>query len=540
MLLRVSKSLLCLLLGWIILCPCTAKSETTVSQAEEASMPGGGSVTPSCPIYQLKFALDMDHWWDTGGFIAGPNSSPECLSGVFTDVTKECNKRITEWWALDDCVAMSLVSSSAARRCYREELGISIPSPKWTAAATTTTSDPYCGRNVLYEQATVYLNGECQSISSPSDADTAAACAVGTYQWLYSPISLLWEDTADLEEGMTIASFPLDPGRPSGWYLWKASDKAPLLVYDPARTKRITSAFQLFGKWAFGGKRMASAKQRPDEAQPWENGFQALSFLDRDGDRKLSGPELEPLALWFDADRDGVSQENEVKTLDEAGVVNIYFTPDREDKVTGSVYADRGYDRIVDGRSVTGTAVDWFTDGADSRSQLISKLFAQSTGVEMMKPGIGEPDVKPPVQAPPTKAVDMRTNVSGLWQWSVEKKALADAKRDKPPQGYFTFSDKGDGLITGHSYLEIPFDKDRAPNAKRMVVMHTFKGTKEVNASGQVVLTFTLTTKEGTVIRNRAVMSADGRQLINATSTASAAYNGKPGSVTYSWTASRS
>ena len=41
--------------------------------------------------------------------------------------------------------------------------------------------------------------------------------------------------------------------------------------------------------------------------------LRSLALLDTNHDGKLSGKELDALALWFDKNRDGVSQPGEVK-----------------------------------------------------------------------------------------------------------------------------------------------------------------------------------------------------------------------------------
>src|SRR5262249_10221570 len=148
---------------------------------------------------------------------------------------------------------------------------------------------------------------------------------------------------------VTITSFPLQPGKTGRSYLWKASAKAPLLVYDPSHEGKITSAFQLFGDWTFGGKKVASLDMSSVPSVKWENGYEALQTLDREHDGVLSGAELEPLALWFDTNRDGVSQPGEVKTLAQAGVTKIFVTPDRKDELTGAVHASTGYERVING-----------------------------------------------------------------------------------------------------------------------------------------------------------------------------------------------
>ena len=82
-----------------------------------------------------------------------------------------------------------------------------------------------------------------------------------------------------------------------GWL----TDKAAWLVWDPRGTGRIESGFQMFGSvtWiAF-----------------WENGYLPLGALDDDGDGKLVGDELKGLALWRDANANGISDAGEVKPL---------------------------------------------------------------------------------------------------------------------------------------------------------------------------------------------------------------------------------
>src|SRR5690606_41632977 len=57
----------------------------------------------------------------------------------------------------------------------------------------------------------------------------------------------------------------------------------------------------------------------------------ALGTLDADGDGQISGEELKPLALWFDENRDGVSQAGEVRPVVEAGVTALFYQPDRRE-----------------------------------------------------------------------------------------------------------------------------------------------------------------------------------------------------------------
>jgi hypothetical protein len=85
--------------------------------------------------------------------------------------------------------------------------------------------------------------------------------------------------------------------------------RAGWLVHDRAATGRIDSALQLFGGvtfWMF-----------------WENGYEALASLDDNGDGELAGAELQDLALWVDADSDGLSDAGEVRPLAAHGIVSL-------------------------------------------------------------------------------------------------------------------------------------------------------------------------------------------------------------------------
>jgi tetratricopeptide (TPR) repeat protein len=81
------------------------------------------------------------------------------------------------------------------------------------------------------------------------------------------------------------------------------------LVYDRERSGKIESALQLFGNvtfWMF-----------------WQHGYEPLSALDDNRDGELRGAELEGLAIWCDANSNGISEAGEVKPLSEYGIVAL-------------------------------------------------------------------------------------------------------------------------------------------------------------------------------------------------------------------------
>lgn len=186
----------------------------------------------------------------------------------------------------------------------------------------------------------------------------------------------MWEPGARLHYGATAVMFKLNPHLERPWTVWKASAEAPLLVYDPRHTGEIISAQQLFGEWAFGGQRVASANSHI-VPQPWQNGFDALATLDRNGDKQLTEAELEPLALWFDANRNAISEPGEVRSAKEVGLLRLAVTPNKNDAVAQTVTATNGFDRSVPAGIVSGDMVDWWSPVAASPAQLVSQFLTE-------------------------------------------------------------------------------------------------------------------------------------------------------------------
>ena len=113
---------------------------------------------------------------------------------------------------------------------------------------------------------------------------------------------------ADLVNRTASVRFDADgSGEQKNWS-WLSRDAA-WLVYDQKQSGHITSALQLFGNvtfWLF-----------------WENGYQALATLDDNADGQLTGTELRHLALWRDANANGISEAGEVTPVSAAGIVAL-------------------------------------------------------------------------------------------------------------------------------------------------------------------------------------------------------------------------
>ncbi|MDX1918084.1 MAG: hypothetical protein SFT81_02955 [Candidatus Caenarcaniphilales bacterium] len=182
------------------------------------------------------------------------------------------------------------------------------------------------------------------------------------------PVSLKWSDE---QFGASVSQFPLNPKYLNKWFIWRASAAQPLLVYDPAHTGEITSAEQLIGNYSFG--------------KHWENGYLALASLDLNHDHQLTSHELDDLGLWFDSNRDGVSQSSEVKSLTDLKVVRIYFKNYQTDYLNGELNLKIGFKRVVRGNIISGESYDWASAGAYANktdAERILRFMAEDPGNE--------------------------------------------------------------------------------------------------------------------------------------------------------------
>ena len=129
--------------------------------------------------------------------------------------------------------------------------------------------------------------------------------------------------------------------RAQGWL----TPDAAWLVWDPERRGDIRSGFDLIGQrtWAVF----------------WSDGFEAMRSLDDNRDGELVGAELEGLALWRDADSDGLSDPGEVLPLASHGIAALAVRGARERE--DLLVAPAGV-RLNDGR--TRPLYDW-TPGLD-------------------------------------------------------------------------------------------------------------------------------------------------------------------------------
>ena len=126
-----------------------------------------------------------------------------------------------------------------------------------------------------------------------------------------TPIAVPLTDGLRAEDLLDTAASVRFDADGSGWrhsWTW-LKPNAAWLVFDPSGRGEITSALQLFGSvtfWMF-----------------WQDGYQALSALDNDRNGRLEGNELAGLALWHDANSNGVSDAGEVRSVGAHGITAI-------------------------------------------------------------------------------------------------------------------------------------------------------------------------------------------------------------------------
>ena len=402
--------------------------------------------------------------------------------------------------------------------------------PEWVRNFIYNVIDVYKSKPIVMD--TVFIDSQCNFISQEQAGEM---CGELNVNWMYTPISLIFDDSVDLNREIKLTQFPLEIGQKDKWYTWKASDKAPLLVYDPEGKGKIESAKNLFGQWAFGGKQniknyKISLKSERLNPEPWKDGFEALASLDINNDKKLTENELKDIYLWFDTNSNGISEDGEVRTLENVGVLSISVTYDKVDKVTGDKIALSGYERKIGERIFTGKSVDWYAKSYNSEADAVNESFAFSEEInsDKFKVKISQTEYT----YTPAK-FNQKTNISGGWIWKVEKKKGAPDL----PGGLLTFNDSALG-ITGKSVIQVPLKrKDR--KASGVLKMLPLIGEKELNNS-EPIIKFKVISDNGTETKSEAKLSADGKTLNGKTfAKIKVSDQADPIDISYTWVAER-
>ena len=388
------------------------------------------------------------------------------------------------------------------------------------------------GGEYTCHDGTVYFDHECRLVSL-AQAGAAGCSTVGTMsiEWLRgTPISLIFSTASSPLKTSTLVSFPLEPNQPNARWHWYGSSDAPVLVYDPEHSGKITSAHQLFGAWTFGGKRVAALA--PQKTTAWKNGFEALAQLDNDGDGTISSGELEPLGLWFDENRDAISQEGEVRTLKEVGIESLKVTYDTVDSKTGDVISSVGYTRRVDGKLVSGPSVDWITRGGSSNKDLVlGSILENSPAIQNDTAALGsvleENSRAEDTLIKSAAALKAHTAITGTWMVRIDG--------DKPEEGLSSILmfNGGEGKeLSGLTLIEM--GTSTAGKSARSVRFSGFNGTIEMAKNSNVKLSFTTITKDAQ-IESEAVLDSDHKLMKGS----SAAKRLDGITTHYTWTAKK-
>ncbi len=485
-----------------------------------------------CEFYQVdaRFYDDGDGFEHNTSMFRHVSGGPltqlynlQCLRDIFT----YCGVPETETPTMigfeifrDDCIFLEMAKiagmncgamSSEALRCAREGIRCKHVSSQVRGNCE--------GRSV-----TILFDSQCQRYEPTADD---AACGRYAATGLYSPISLLWDTDSSITDFYNVVNFPMNPHRPAQWHTWRASGKSPLLVYDPKHLGLVTSGAQLFGEWTFGGKSFASLKGMIDgtDRSSWKNGYEALAQLDRNGDRKISGTEIAPLALWFDRNQDAVSQPGEVVSARDAGLKSLSLDHEPFNPVTQAIHARLGYEREIGGEVVAGESVDWYGETSASKIEMVLREQAR---VALTNELNSESDT-----AAPTRGADVRFN--GMWEWKLDGDTRVDAQA--PTKGLLHLAfDEETGQVSGSSFAQAPI-QDKAGRKLLKVTRLSVEGA----AKGDREIRFRIYDGKRRVAESTAVLSADGKELRGE---AVSRVVKSPGSdetnkVSYRWTAHR-
>lgn len=223
-----------------------------------------------------------------------------------------------------------------------------------------------------------FMDSECRYRQNITGAELCGFAGVAV-----SPISLVFDESSALDADMTVVDFSIDLNKPGSFSLWKGSDKAPLLVYDPERSGNVATAARLFGNYTFGGRASDIAQVKLDsriDRPVWSNGYEALGLLDSDHDGRIAKAELEPLSLWFDKNRDARFDVGEVQSLASVGITALYYHNPLGQPGSKDIGLEVGYERVVEGRVVHGRSVDWFGETFSSKAEAAQALGAMFSG----------------------------------------------------------------------------------------------------------------------------------------------------------------
>jgi hypothetical protein len=239
-------------------------------------------------------------------------------------------------WMLEQCSRFDakLANPDSALDEYRKAYNLALPGDlkKMTIAPFETLIAEEAGKSmveILKGRPSPKTQAEIAQIQRNVDTMSKRPRAI-------TPVIFACNGNGELVSSSRVR-FDLDGFGEGRKWTWVTSS-ACILVWDPDRTGRITSGRQLFGTvtwWMF-----------------WRNGYEPLAALDDNRDGKLSGTELAGIAVWRDANANGVSDPGEVVPVETWGITGIVVRG--TDWIKGGIH-------FSDGRRVD--SFDWVADG---------------------------------------------------------------------------------------------------------------------------------------------------------------------------------
>ena len=375
---------------------------------------------------------------------------------------------------VDTCIASTL----------QTQYGMGGLTSKGKTVVNGVTGDLYQGSALLYKDCRPVEPWKQQLLKE-------AKCSVAisaTFNEFTSPVSLLWSSDVKIRDVASRSKFPLNPAEAGKWFVWRGSGLTPLVIWDPGKSGFVLGAEQLFGTHTWG--------------KEWKHGYEPLATLDKDSNGWLEGDELKEISLWFDFNQDGISDKGEVKDLKDVGVTALGVKVTATDEKNGEVHAAKGFRRTVNGATIEGASVDWFSGAEDGRF-----------GMEVLDDNSLQV-AKNIDQATMSTAFDPLDAVSGLWDWRVVDQASGELPENMPHGTFVLYSTNK--KIEGTVYVMDQFAPNRSGIGER-VSYQSISGAAEAGAKGQARVTFSSKNQAGGSVESVAQLSEDGMYLAGVT-----------------------
>jgi len=164
---------------------------------------------------------------------------------------------------------------------------------------------------------------------------------------------------------------------------------------------------------------------------------------------------LAPLGLWFDRDRDGVSQPGEVLSIVEARVTRIFTGPTIPVTSSRAVKVQRGFIREdAAGHQIEGETIDWYSEGAQTMGELMARQDFHTSKRDSER--LDSPGQVSATSAIPWAMGDIVANspLNGRWIWSDPK------DETKLEHGALELVERSDGGISGMALSQVNLETD--------------------------------------------------------------------------------